>query len=171
MKNVLIYISYDLNDYINYFHLIVNGESKLKYVPIERISELFERLTEESISGSDVRLQIVADENSSDWYFEEDFVKYGCTLPVAGNGKALDICEVLEKNFYGRFYFVNEGVNSEGIGIKSLYPQRKASLEMESVHKKEEILTKAIEIMKDEEEMTELAKIIIEKYERMKKHE
>jgi len=171
MENVLIYISYDLNDYINYFHMIVNEEGTLKYVPIERVSELFEKLEEEGITGSDMKLQIVADENASDWNFEEDFKKYGYVLPAAQNGEASEICNVLEKNFHGRFYFSEESLNKEGIGIKSLYPQRKVSGKTESEHKKEEILTKAIEIMEDEEEMTELARIIIEKYERMKKHE
>ena len=171
MNQVLIYVKYDIGEYVNYFNMIVNNELVIEYLPVERKEELFETLVARGISDSNMNLQIVADEDASVWDYEEDFEEWGYRLSARMNKTDFNICELLETTIGGKYCLADNSENFDSNVIKILYPIGEYVFEnTESSYKAEELLDKVKEIMiKDKEEMTDLARIIMEKYERMNK--
>lgn len=175
LKQVLIYISYDTYEYVNYFNMVVDDEFVIEYLPVEKSDELFDVLDKMNICDSDMELLIVADENASYWNYQKEFEKRKRNLPAGIKEFPSNICKILENNFGTKYYIGNplSGRNYGEIKIQILYPSNcHISSGDESNCETEEILDKARQIMeKDKDGMSELARIIIEKHERMSKHE
>ena len=176
MKNVLIYISYDMSEYINYFNMFIDDEIVTRALPIERSDELFDILDEMQISHMGMTLQIVADTNASDWDYKEALKKRGYSLSVITHTDSVHICEVLEETLGVKYCFsdASKETNKDGVKVQFIYPTNTDMVSDIGENDETQILLDKARIVmekeeKDSEGMTELAKIIIEKYERMKK--
>lgn len=166
MNQIIIYGSYDQDEYTNYYHLINNGEALIEYS--EEIDGLFQQINDTKNEVKSSEIYIVQDENASKWDYLEMFQKYHFELRASSGKDTEQLCNImnsaLERNFkldgdceieklnilfYGNVIFEND------------------------CGKADETLRQAEEILKygNGEEKTELARIIREKYERMNKHE
>lgn len=170
MKNGWIYISYDGFDYIDYFHLIIDDEFVLKFVPNEEIDRLFCYLDQMDIKDSDIAWCIAADQDATDWEYEHAFSERGRKINAKDNIDVSHLTKLLKEEFGMDFTFeCDENADKH---LSMYFPKQSKSGRL-SVNK-EELISKTKEIFDrsaNQEEITEFAKIILEKYERMSQHE
>jgi hypothetical protein len=172
MKKVLIYISYDEEEYTNYFHMSIDGSFVENYVPAEDISMIFDRINELTADDSELDWCIAADKNAVLWDYEEEFKKYGHVIHSVSKADVSYICDTLEKKFNYIFSADEDGDND--ITIQVLYPKDSdSSFSEESCHDTVDEIDGINKIPEedDEEKITELAKIIMKKHERIRSRE
>lgn len=157
MDKVIIYISYDIFQYVNYYHLICNGEKILEYCPEEELLKLFEKIEKNTRNP---QLYIVGEANVSPW----DFQTYFDEKKVILKENAIEKKETI-------FEKLCEALNIDTDKDMKLIYSGIALFEKEE-EDTEETLRQAKEIFDNGgEEKTELARIIKEKYERMNNNE
>lgn len=157
MDTVIIYISYDAYEYVNYYHLICNGKKMIEYCPEEKIATIFEKIKENT---NNPELYIVQGADSTIWNFEEEFAENEIELNNHDKGKNTEIFEII----------TNCDLSSDDNDINIVFHGK--ALFKKDYSCTEETLLQAEEILKNGgEEMTELARIIKQKYERMKRND
>lgn len=157
----LLYISYDSSEYINYYHLAIEQEFVMEYVPIESVGNIFKKVQDYGCDDWD--WYIFSDEEASDWNFKGAFEDYDFKLSSRSEWTDSDICDFLSRSF-GEDYFINDGSNKVeklGKSIIKLFPYVNSVKELDTAIP--EILKKVEENL-EPEKMTELAHIILEKY-------
>lgn len=170
MDKLLIYISYDQYEYTNYFHLAINDDVVIEYRPEEKVDDLFKTIIEEESVNKSFELYIVQDENASEWDYLKAFQEYGIEIHPISNTDTEQLCQVMNTLFDGEYGIGGKDdiSNKKLIGILysgNCVSQRDNCETGETLKQAEEILKRG------GEEMTELARIIREKYERMNRHE
>lgn len=170
MDKLLIYISYDQYDYTNYFNLAINNDLFIEYYSEDKIDDLFKAVSEKENGMKSFELYVVQDENALEWNYLTALQEHGIeTHPV--NAKAPEqLCQIMSALFGGDYEVKSKenALNKKLINIVyfgNCALQRDNCETGETLRKAEEILNHG------GEEMTELARIIEEKYERMDRHE
>lgn len=170
MDKILIYIKYNQYDYINYFHLIVNDKVVDGVYLEEEIDTLFKIIIEKEKNGQNFELYIVQDKDASNWDFLKKIQEYGIKIQPLSNKNTNYICEILNSLFDGE-YEISDKDNVFNKKIIRVLFSGNCFLKRNECSN-DEVLKQAEEILKSGgEERTKLASIIIEKYERMNKHE
>lgn len=166
MDKVLIYICYDSFAYASFFSLAINGERVCDVVPEEQISELFLKCEELNVSKSETMWCIVQDEDATDWNYEEEIKSNGYKLnPLV---VSLSNLTTTMNNLFDNDFVIAPNQDVKKKNVKVIYPVD--FIEEDSVCDQGKALNNAENILNNAE-MTELAKIIREKYERMNKRE
>lgn len=166
MDKALIYICYDPFAYTNFFSLAINDQRVCDVVPEERINELFFKCDELNLSKTETKWCIVQDEDASQWNYEEEIESRGYKinpLAVSLSNLTAAMNDLFDNNFV---IAPNNDVTKKN--VKIIYPvelteDNSACDQGKALNDAESILNNA--------GMTELAKIIREKYERMNKNE
>lgn len=165
MDKALIYICYDPFAYTNFFSLSINGQRVCDVIPGERISDLFLKCEELKISKSETKWCIVQDEDAAKWNYEEEIKSRGydikpLTLPLSSLTATMN--ELFDNDFV-----IAPNRDETKKKVKVIYPLE--FTEDISVCDQGKALNDAEDILNNAG-MTELARIIREKYERMNKH-
>lgn len=167
----LLYISYEQEDYVERFHLAIDGQMELSHIALEDIGDIFTKVRECCPEGSKIDWYLIADTDAQDFDFESIFAGNGFKLSCASEWKDSEICDFLGDNFPAKFSMDENGVAIGGKAIKRIYPQigqNKSPLNIPDVIKKVE---DHIEPENRAEKMTELARIILAKYGKDEKNE
>lgn len=160
MDKMIIYVSYDESQYVNYYHLICGNEKQIEFCPEEKLGQLFNIIKK---SHCNIDLCIVRSRTASRWDFESDFNYNEIELEKDEKCKLNEICEVINQALdiektEDELEFVFQG--------KAVI--KTADDNIGGIEEIEKTLVQAEEILKNGgEEMTELVRIIKEKYERM----
>lgn len=167
MNQIIIYSSYASHEYLNYYHLIHNDEVLMEYCPEEKIDDLFQQIDSIKNQAKNSEIYIVQDEDASEWDYLEMFQKYNLVLQELGQKDTVKLCNVMN-SVLRREFKLNADCTIEKLNILFY-----GSVIFENdCCKTDETLRQAEEILKQGgEERTELARIIKEKYERMKRHD
>ncbi len=166
MDEALIYIGYDPFAYTKFFSLAINDQRVCDVVPEERISELFLKCEELNVSKSETKWCIVQDEDAAQWNYEEEIKSKGYKVnPLV---VSLSNLTTTMNNLFDNDFVIAPNQDETKKKVKVIYPV--AFTEDDSVCDQGKALNDAENILKNAG-MTELAKIIREKYERMNKHE
>ncbi len=169
MDKLLIYISYDQYEYANYFHLAVNDNVIIEYYTEEKVDNLFEMIIEKESKVKIFELYVVQDENALEWDYIQKFQDYGIETHPVSNKDSEQLCQIMNTLFDGEYKVSGEDDISDSKPINILYfgncVLQKDNYETnETLSQTEEIFNCGCG------EMTELARIIREKYERMDRH-
>lgn len=170
MDKVLIYISYAQFEYTNYFHLAVNNEVVNEYCSEENVDLLFEKIIEKESNAKTFELFVVQDENALEWDCLEAIQKHGIEIHPLSDKKTDYLCQIMNLLFDGEYGISGKDdvLNKKLIHIVcsgNCFLQKDNCVSDEALKQAEEILKSG------GEEMTELARIIKEKYERMNRHD
>lgn len=166
MDKALIYICYDPFAYTNFFSLAINDQRVCDVVPEERISELFLKCEELNVSKSETKWCIVQDEDAAQWNYEEEIKSKGYKVnPLV---VSLSNLTTTMNNLFDNDFVIAPNQDVTKKKVKVIYPVD--FTEDDSVCDQGKALNDAENILNNAG-MTELAKIIREKYERMNKHE
>lgn len=166
MDEVLIYICYDPFAYTSFYSLAINGQRVCDVVPEERISELFLKCEELNVSKLETKWCIVQDEDAVQWNYEEELKSKGYEVnPLI---VSLSKLTTTMNNLFDNDFVIAPNHDVAKKNVKLIYPL--AFIEDDSVCDQGKALNDAENILNNAG-MTELAKIIREKYERMNKHE
>lgn len=161
MDRIVIYISFDCDSVMNYFHMYVDDERTVSYRNEEEVDEIFQTL-----KSVDKRTQIfiVKDKDALSWEFERAFTQNGLTLLTDEQEEGKEnVVETL---------FKSGKVDTESIVFEFCGKILHGKTVPDKHSDNQETLRQAKEIlMQGGEEMTELARIIREKYERMSKND
>ena len=170
MDKFLIYINYDQFEYINYFHLAINDNLVIEYRPEEKVDDLFETIIEKESVSDSFELCVVQDKDALEWNCFKAFQKYGIETYPKSNKDLEKLCRVMNLLFNGEYVIDGKDYISNKQLINILYFGN-CVLQRDNFETGE-TLKQAEEILKHGgEEMTELARIIREKYERMNRYE
>lgn len=167
MNIVILYYRYDDYDYTNYFSLIIDNELVVNDLPAEKLNEIYDKIKENC--GQFV-CTLVHDYNAeeSEFDFKSDMNNNGITVHSECTADKEEICSVLSNCLNADFCEYRSDNAADKMHVK-IVESLKCTIESSS----DSInipLPKDIPVeVKDE--ITELAKIIIEKYERKKAHE
>ncbi|MCI9105723.1 MAG: hypothetical protein HFG57_07160 [Lachnospiraceae bacterium] len=170
MDKLLIYISYAQYDYTNYFNLAINDDLVIEYYSEDKIDDLFEVIIEKENEMKSFEMCVVQDEDALEWDYLMAFQKHGIgTCPVSSKDPE-QLCQIMNALFGGEYKVSSKDDASNKKLINIVYSgycalQKDSCETGEALRKAEEILNHG------GEEMTELARIIEEKYERMGRHE
>ena len=93
MDKFLIYISYDQFEYTNYFHLAVNDEVVVDFCPVERLDDLFKTIIEKGRTVKSFELDVIQDENASEWDCLEAFQEHGIKILSLSNRNPEQLCQ------------------------------------------------------------------------------
>lgn len=164
MDKALIYICYDPFAYTNYFSLAINNQRVCDVVPEEQISELFLKCEELNVSKSETKWSIVQDEEAAHWNYEEEIKSKGYNL----NPLVIPLSELVTmmNTLFDNDFVIAPNQDMTKKNVKVIYP---VSFIEEPLCDQGKALNDAENILNNAG-MTELAKIIREKYERMNKH-
>lgn len=165
MDKVLLYICYDPFDYINYYSLAINNQRVCDVVPEERIGEMFDMCDELNISKTDTQWCIVQDEDASHWDYENELQERGYSIKPMSISLSILTSEM--NTLFDNDFVIAPNQDAEKKCVKILYPHPEND---DCVCDRGKALNDAESILNNAG-MTELAKIIREKYERMNKHE
>ena len=143
MDKFIIYVNYSSYEYDTYYHLICNGEPVLSYRLEKDIDELIQRIKENRTFSENFYLCIVQDKDADKWAdYNEVFQKEDIQLFPVDDEVSQWVYDEISKNFE----YETDNLNID------------------------ETLKQAEDILKHGgDEMTELARIIRDKYERMTK--
>jgi hypothetical protein len=169
MDKILIYINYVSNEYTNYFHLSVNDDVVMKDCPEERVDKLFERMME-SVNAKKFELCVIQDVNASEWDYLKAFQEHGIEICPTSEWDSEKLCQIMDALFDDEYVISDKDDISDKksvsiLGAGHCFLQREDYEPGESLKQAKEILESG------GQEMTELARIIKEKYERMKRNE
>lgn len=157
LNQIIVYISYDQFEYVNYYHLIYNSDILLEYCPEEKVDDLFQKIDDIKSELNNSEIYIVQDENAFEWNCYELFREHNLELRLSNDNDISQICEIMKLVFQREF--MPEKLNILFYGNVVI---------KDECCETDETLRQAEEILKHGgEEMTELARIIKEKYERM----
>lgn len=179
MIKSILYISYDRYEYLNYFHLVVNGQKVLQYVPSEMETEIDDNLKKKCETDGEIELCIVKDEEASEWEYQDFFRQNGYKIIGTNDLNTDTMCENMCEFFENDFVIGKEGDSQNKVELKVMF-SGKVTITKTSATKEEtknllpeQILKQAERILQSasHREKTELAQIIQEKYERMSKNE
>lgn len=164
MKNGLIYISYAIDEYVNYFHLMIDDEFVLEPIPHENIDKIFCELDQRGIDDYDITWCIIADQGATDWDYENAFSERGKKINPGFTMDFSHISALLKNEFNMEFTF-DKDANAD----KQLCMWFPKQNEQPPINKNEIVdkTKKILDSADNDEEITEFAKIILEKYERM----
>lgn len=166
MDKALIYICYDPFAYTNFFSLAINDQRVCDVVPEERIDELFLKCEELNVSKSETQWCIVQDEDAAQWNYEEELSSKGYKVnPLV---VSLSNLTTNMNNLFDNDFVIAPNQDMKKKNVKVIYPVDFTA--DDSVCDQGNALNDAENILNNAG-MTELAKIIREKYERMNKHE
>ena len=165
MDIVLIYISYDSIDHINCFNLSINNNLVCEEVPIERSDELFLKCNEIQISKTETQWCIVSDVEASKWDYEAEICSYGYTLNPY-NTSWEELYKIMDEVFNCNC-IISTNDDKTKRRIKIIYPD--SLINSKTDKSQEEAVNVATRVL-DGAGMTELARIIREKYERIGKN-
>lgn len=170
MDELLVYISYDPYEYTNYFHLAVNNEVVIEYCAEESVDSLFDIITAKESRGKNFKLYVVQDEKALEWDYLRAFQDHGIEMhPVVIDKDSGQLCQIMSALFDGEYGVSGEDDTSNRKLIKIVYVGN--CVLQKDTYEADETLRQAEEILnRGGEEMTELARIIREKYERMDRH-
>lgn len=161
MNTIIVYVSYDHYEYINYYHLIINGDILIKYCPEEKIDDLFQKIYAIKNELKNSEIYIIQDENASQWDYLEIFQKCNFVLQALDDKDSSKLCNIMNSV---------PGIEFNSEKVKVLFYGK--VIFKDECYKTNETLRQAEEILKQGgEDMTELARIIKEKYERMNRHD
>lgn len=164
------YISYDQFEYTNYFHLAVNDEVIINFCPVERLDDLFKTIIEKRRTIESFELDVIQDENASEWDYLEAFQQHGFKIRSLSNRNSEQLCHVMNQLFDGKYGISGKDDSYDKKLISVLWSGNCVLPSKNCEHSK--MLRQEEEILiRSDEEMTELARIIKEKYERLNKHE
>lgn len=165
MNRIIVYASYEQFEYVNYYHLINNNELLIEYCPEEKIDDIFQEIANIKSEMNSSEIYIVQDKNATEWDYLELFQKHNIELHTLENYDVTQLYDVLNTVFGREFNKDNNYVNEK---ISILF-YGNAIFEADEC-RTDETLRQVEELLKHGgEEMTELARIIKEKYERMNK--
>lgn len=166
MDKALIYVYYDSYEYANYYRLAINDNIVCDFVSEERIHDLFEKCEELNVSKVETKWCIVQDEDANSWDYEEEIESNGYKL----NPLSVSLSDLTTKmnTLFGGDFVIEPDEDNMKKKIRLIYPVAFTKDSMtcdqnKAINDAENILNNA--------GMTELAKIIREKYERMNKYE
>lgn len=170
MDKLLIYISYDQYEYTNYFHLVVNDDVIIEYCSEEKVDRLFEMIIEKENRVKSFELHVIRDENALEWDYHKAFQEHGIEIYTVNSNDPEKICQIMNARFDGKYGVCGKDDATNKKLINILYSgncvfQKENYETGETLRQAEEILNRG------GEEMTELARIIREKYERIDTHE
>lgn len=170
MDKVLIYISYDQYEYTNYFHLAVNNEVVKYYCPEENVDILFKEIIEKESFAKTFELSVVQDENASKWDCLEAIQEHGIEIHPLNDINIDYLCQVMNSLFDGEYEISGK---DDVFNKKLIHVLCSGTCFLQGDNcVPDEALKQAEAILKSGgEEMTELARIIKEKYERMNRHD
>lgn len=169
MDEILIYINYVSDEYTNYFHLSVNEYVVMKDCPEERVDRLFESMME-NVNAKNFELYIIQDVNASGWDYLKAFQEHGIEIYPTRERDSEKLCQVMNELFEDEYGISGKDDTSDK-KIVSILCAGQCVLQRED-YESSETLKQAKEILESGgQEMTELARIIKEKYERMKRNE
>lgn len=165
----MIYISYDQFEYTNYFHLIVNDKVVTEYCLEENVDTLFKTMIENESIDKTFELFVVQDEKALEWNYLEAIQKHGVEIHPLSNVDSDYICQIMNSLFDNEYEISSKDDVSNKKLIQILcsgncFLQRDDCVSDEGFRQREEI------VKSGDEEITELARIIKEKYERMNRH-
>lgn len=162
MDKVLIYICYDSFEYTNYYSMAINNQKVCDLVSEEQKKDLFSKCEELNISKSESRWCIVQDEDATNWDYVDEITALGYKL----NPLMISYEELLAE--MNELFEIDLEPSVDKKVVEIIYPETFNESTIAS-HQQEVIndVTQKLE----SEGMTELAKIIKEKYERMSRHE
>lgn len=156
MDKFYIYVSYDNTEYKNYFHLVMNHQKLIEYCIEEEIDVLFDFIEKESLKKS-FELHIIQDKEAYEWDYSKKFKEH-----------KMEICSIDNVNIallYQEFNqsFKNINAKNSEIVFSGNYIFEREDCKINANFKKvDEKLTN------EDDEITELARIIKEKYKRIK---
>lgn len=158
MDKFIIYVNYSSYEYDTYYHLICNGEPVLSYRLEKDIDELIQRIKENRTFSENFYLCIVQDKDADKWAdYNEVFQKEDIQLFPVDDEASQWVYDEISKNFE----YETDNLNIVFYGKGCLKDYSKSI---------DETLKQAEDILKHGgDEMTELARIIRDKYERMTK--
>lgn len=167
MSRYLIYVFYDSFEYVNYYNLVCDDEVIIESCPIENIENLFDVIIKET---STFELIILQEKNASSWDYKSEFLKYNIIVKGSVNTGNESLCQKLHKIF-GYEYVFSDTADDFGKKIISVLFSGKCTLN--NICVESDCKTEKVEgsLVCDNEEMTELARIINEKYKRMNNYE
>lgn len=168
MNQILIYIGYDQYEYTNYFYLVIN-DNNISCYPVEKIDDLFQTIKENNIINESAELYIIKDKNASEWEYFQSFQEHNINLKELRNGNIEKLCDKMDMLFDNKFEIVDNNNSTDDISDrKTVYLLFSGNCFVQSFnYETGETLRQAEEILKHgEDEMTELARIIKEKYEK-----
>ena len=167
MDKMVIYISYDDSKCMNYYHVICDNEKAIEFCPEEKLEEVF-NIIKKYINNAD--LCMVKSKMASDWDFESDFNDNEIELKKDEKQKygLNEVCEVIDQVLgIEKTEDELELVFDGSMLLKKAEEGVEESID-KSVEDTEETPEQTEEILKnDDEEITEFARIIKEKYKRM----
>lgn len=170
MDKLYLYIDYDPSEYTNYFHMAVNDNVVIRYYPEEKEDDMFKTILEKENAVNRFELYIVQSENASEWDYQKAFREHGMELGPMEGCEPGQLCRELNALFDEEYGIRGQDEPSDKKFIQLLYF---GSCVLQQVGcELHETLRQAEEILKHGgEEMTELARIIRKKYDRMNAHE
>lgn len=158
MDKVIIYISFDSFEFANYYHLIINDEKKWEYCREDELKQMFIMIKENAFNFD---LYIVKEIDASLWNYIEDFNSHEIELNRVEKYCKDDIIKEINK-----ILCLEKEENELEIVFEGKAFTKKNDIGIQ------ETLNQAEEILKyGGTDMTELARIIKEKYERMNNNE
>lgn len=169
MNRIILYASYEQYEYVNYYHLINNNEILLEYCPEERIDDIFQKIDNIKSEINNSEICIVQDENVTEWDYFQLFQNHNVELHTLKNNDATQLRDEVN-TVLARVFNKDDDCENEKFYIL-FYGN--AVFETDDC-RTDEIPRQDEEILKygeEEIEMTELTRIIKEKYERMNNHE
>lgn len=169
MDRIIVYASYEQYEYVNYYHLINNSEFLIEYCPEEKIDDIFQEIVNIKSGTGSLEIYIVQDENATEWDYFNLFREHNIELHMLDNIDDKQLYDMLNTAFGRKFstdndygcqklcilFYGNAVLKNNDCGINN--------------NKIDDNLRKAEKILRDgsDEEKTEFARIIEEKYERM----
>lgn len=157
MNKAVLYVSYDSFEYRNYYHLIYNGSiaEGCSYLTDDELDQLFRQLREIAGDAGKLEIYIVQNPEAEKWDWPELFRRHQLLFHQSERMDAPAVKEMLRAAEYG------DVLDSLNVISGSITVQ-------DSVCDTQEALQQAQKILEHGgEDMTELARIIREKYERM----
>ena len=159
MDRIIVYVSYDQYEYRNYYHLMNNDDILIEYRSEDELDILFQSIKENKGSANSIEIYIAQDKNALEWDYSGEFQKHHIDLHKKEN------CD--EERVYK---IINEVQKKESEKISILFCGegvfRSDKCGRDEPNREDEEIQKP-----DGEEMTELARIIKEKYERMSRRD
>ena len=170
MDKLLIYMSYDKGEYRNFFHLSVNEDVVIKCCSEEEVDDLFHLIIEKERETKSFELYVVCDQNALEWDYFKAFQKHGIETHPLSSIDPEKLCQIMNVLF-DREYEISGKDDVSNKKLINIVYSGNCVLQKDN-YKTGEILRQAETILnRGGEEMTELARIIKEKYDRMERYE
>lgn len=108
----LIYISYDRDEYVNYFHLAVDEQFVMNSIPVDMVGRLFSEIKRYCTCKNTADWYIMADCAASDWDFRTTFQENGIILSCTSEWNDSEICKFLNRSGTLLIIFVRKPITA-----------------------------------------------------------